>query len=75
MKACYDRESVGDWLNSRCEHSMQPDAMFDHKQDLLIGDFRSIMLTVGSTGSMAAIIAVLDQISLTSKLYLGLNTS
>ena len=47
MKTCYDRESVGDWLNSRCEHSMQPETMFDHKQDLLIDNFQSIVLTVG----------------------------
>ena len=26
---------------------MQPEAMFDHKQDLLPSDFRSIVLTVG----------------------------
>ena len=47
VKACYDRERAGDRLNSRCEHSMQPKAMYDHKRDLLIDNFRSIMLTVG----------------------------
>ena len=47
MKACYDHESTGDRQNSRCEHSMQLEAMFDHKQDLLPSDFRSIVLTVG----------------------------
>ena len=47
MKACYDRESAGDRLNSRCKHSMQPETMFDHKQDLLLDDFRSIVLTMG----------------------------
>jgi hypothetical protein len=31
MKMCYDHESEGDQLNSRCEHSMQSEAMFDHK--------------------------------------------
>ena len=46
VKACYDRESAGDRLNSRCGHSMQLEAMFDHKQDLLFNDFRSIVLTV-----------------------------
>ena len=39
MKTCYDRESTNDWLNSRCGHSMQPETMFDHKQDLLHDDF------------------------------------
>jgi len=39
MKTCYDRGSTGDWLNSRCGHSMQPEAMFDHKKDLLFNDF------------------------------------
>ena len=47
MKACYGRESTGDRLNSRCGHSMQPEAMFDHKRDLLPGDFQSIVLTMG----------------------------
>ena len=47
MKACYGRESIGDRLNSRCEHRMQPEAMFDHKQDLLLDNFQSIVLTVG----------------------------
>ena len=47
VKACYDRESAGDRLNSQCEHSMQPKAMFDHKQDLVVDDFQSIVLTVG----------------------------
>jgi hypothetical protein len=47
MKACYDRESIGDRLNSRWEHSMSPEAMFDHKQDLLLDNFQSIVLTVG----------------------------
>ena len=47
VKACYDSESMGDRLNSRCEHSMQPEAMFDHKQDLLPDDFQSIVLIVG----------------------------
>ena len=36
MKACYDRESMSDRLKSQCEHSMQPEAMFDHRQDLLV---------------------------------------
>ena len=39
MKTCYDRGSTGDQLNSQCEHSMQPEAMFDYKQDLLFNDF------------------------------------
>jgi hypothetical protein len=47
MKTCYDRESAGNQLNSRCKHSMQPEAMFDHKQDSPIDNFQSIMLTVG----------------------------
>ena len=47
VKVCYDCESTGDRLNSRCEHSMQPKTMFDHKQDLLIDNFQSIVLTVG----------------------------
>ena len=47
VKICYDRESTGDRLNSRCKYSMQPEAMFDHKQDLLPDDFQSIVLTVG----------------------------
>ena len=47
VKACYDHESAGDCLNCRCEHSMQSEAMFDHKRDLLIDNFRSIVLTVG----------------------------
>ena len=47
VKACYDRESASDRLNSRCGHSMQPETMFDHKRDLLSGDFQSIVLTVG----------------------------
>ena len=46
VKTCYDRESIGDRLNSRCRHSIQPEAMFDHKQDLLPDDFQSIVLTV-----------------------------
>jgi hypothetical protein len=75
MKICCDQESAGDRLNNRYGHSMQSETMFDHKQDLLFDDFRSIVLTVGLTGSMAAKIVVLDQISSTSKLYLGLNTS
>ena len=44
VKTCYDRESIGDRLNSRCRHSIQPEAMFDHKQDLLFNNLRS---TVG----------------------------
>ena len=47
MKAYYDRESTSDRLNSRCEHSMLPEAMFDHKQDLLLDNFQYIVLTVG----------------------------
>ena len=47
VKACYNRASIGDRLNSRCKYSMQPEAMFDHKQDLLPDDFQSIVLTVG----------------------------
>jgi len=47
MKTCYDRESVGVRLNSRCNHSMQPEAMFNHKQDSLLDDFQSRGLTVG----------------------------
>ena len=47
MKTCYNRASTGDWLNSQCRHSMQSEAMFDHKQELLFDDFRSIVLTVG----------------------------
>ena len=47
MKACYDRGSIGDRLNSRCRHSMQLEAMFDHKQDLLFNDVQSIVLRVG----------------------------
>ena len=47
MKTCYDRESVGVRLNSRCNHSMQPEAMFDHKQYSLLNDFQSRVLTVG----------------------------
>ena len=39
MKACYDRESTSDRLNSRCRHSMQLETMFDHKQDLVPDDF------------------------------------
>ena len=47
VKACYDRGSIGNRLNSRRRHSMQPEAMFGHKQDLLFNDLRSIVLTVG----------------------------
>ena len=47
MKACYGHESTGGQLNSRCEHSMQPEAMFDHKQDLLLDNFQSVVLIVG----------------------------
>ena len=47
VKACYDRGSIGNRLNSRCGHSMQLEAMFDHKQDLLFDDFQSIVPTVG----------------------------
>jgi hypothetical protein len=52
---------------------MQPETMLDHKQDLLLDDFQSMMLTVGSDLTDAAIIAFLDKISSTSKPYLGLN--
>jgi len=38
VKACYDQESASDRLNSQCGHSMQLEAMFDHKQDLLFND-------------------------------------
>jgi hypothetical protein len=31
MKACCDRESAGDRLNSRCSHNIQLEAMFDDK--------------------------------------------
>ena len=69
----YDCESSGDRLNSRCRHSMQPKTMLGHKRDLLLDDFRSMMLTVGSDLTDAAIKALLDRISSTSKPYLGLS--
>ena len=43
---CYNSESSGDWLNSRCKHSMQPKTMLGHKQGLLPDDFQSMMLAV-----------------------------
>ena len=47
VETCCDRETTSDRLNNRCEHSIQPEAMFDHKRDLLPDDFQSIVLTVG----------------------------
>ena len=69
----YDRESSGDQLNSRCRHSMQPKTMLGHKRGLLLDNFRSMMLSVGSDLIDAAIKALLGLISSTSKPYLGLN--
>ena len=47
VKTCCDQESASDRLNSRCRHSMQLEAMFDHKQDLLLDNFQSVVLIVG----------------------------
>ena len=54
-----DRESSGDRLNSRCRHSMQPKTMLGHKQGLPPDDFHSMMLSVGSDLTDAAMKALL----------------
>jgi hypothetical protein len=48
VRTCYDCESIGNRLNSKCRHSMQPKTMFDYKQGLLLDDFQSIVQIVGS---------------------------
>ena len=39
VKTCYDSESTGYRLYSRCKHSMQPETTLDHMQGLLADDF------------------------------------
>jgi hypothetical protein len=74
IKTCYDRESTSDWLNSRCGHSMQPETMFDHKQDLLPDDFQSIVLTVGVDRIDDSHNSNFRPNFINKQAYLGLNT-
>ena len=47
METRYNHVGSGDWLNSRCRHSMQSKTMLGHKQGLPPDDFHSMMLAVG----------------------------